>query len=238
MMALSDIVSKANVYIASNRETNFVPALKEIARWVTRIVNIFGLDSTPYVGDKIGWNNTNSDGTEASNKEEILMPYLRVLSTFRDRIRAQAIASQTKQVPSQDLLTLCDILRDDELPPLGVSLDDRDSATALVKIAPAEELLAIKAEKDRKAAEKEATQSAARKQREEIERKKLDQGKISPAEMFKPPHCYDYEAWDETGLPTKVKGGEEVTKSRGKKLKKDQARQEAARKKWIAANTL
>lgn len=235
MQILSEIVQKANVYMLNNKDSFSLPAVKEIARWVTRIVNIFGLDSNPYVGDKIGWGDANaSESDGAANKEEILMPYLRVLSSFRDRIRAMAIANK-EGVSSKELLTVCDVLRNDELPPLGVSLDDRDTAVALVKLVSPEELQAQKAEKERKATEKEANRLALKAEREAAEKKRLEAGKLNPSEMFKPPHSDEFEEWDAEGLPTKIKGGEEVAKSRGKKLKKDWERQKKLHEAWKAA---
>ena len=219
MHTLSDIVQRANVYMLNS--TFSLAAVKEIARWVTRIINIFGLDPTPYSGEKIGWNEATA---KTEDKEELLMPYLRVLSSFRDKIRNLAIGEK-EGVSPQELLAVCDVLRNNDLPPLGVSLDDRNSAVALVKLVPPEELLAQRAEKERKDAEKEANRLALRKEREEMERKKLEASKISPFEMFKPPHLDEFEEWDADGLPTKGKGGQEVTKNRLKKLKKDWARQ-------------
>jgi cysteinyl-tRNA synthetase len=50
------------------------------------------------------------------------MPYLRALSTFRDSVRQLAIAKAS----SNEVLALCDKLRDADLVPLGVALDDQE----------------------------------------------------------------------------------------------------------------
>lgn len=52
------------------------------------------------------------------------MPYLRVLSSFRDGIRQLAISKNDNTV--KDILKLCDKLRDDDLVSLGVALDDQE----------------------------------------------------------------------------------------------------------------
>ena len=52
------------------------------------------------------------------------MPYLQVLSSFRDRVRRLAISKNEGAL--RDILLLCDKLRDVELVPLGVALDDQD----------------------------------------------------------------------------------------------------------------
>lgn len=50
------------------------------------------------------------------------MPYLTALSSFRDEVRRLAIA----KAPSKEILALCDKLRDVDLVPLGVALDDQE----------------------------------------------------------------------------------------------------------------
>lgn len=57
----------------------------------------------------------------ALQREQVLMPYLSALSTFRDQVRKLAIA---KADPSE-ILALTDRLRDYELAELGVALDDQ-----------------------------------------------------------------------------------------------------------------
>lgn len=52
------------------------------------------------------------------------MPYLRTLSSFRDEIRKLAITGGNDAV--KDILLLCDKLRDTDLVPLGVALDDQE----------------------------------------------------------------------------------------------------------------
>jgi cysteinyl-tRNA synthetase len=55
-------------------------------------------------------------------REAVLMPYLRTLSTFRDDLRKLALGGAT----GKDFLELCDRLRDNELVDLGVALDDQE----------------------------------------------------------------------------------------------------------------
>lgn len=53
------------------------------------------------------------------------MPYLSTLSTFRDDVRRLAMAKGENAL--KDILALCDRLRDSDLVPLGVALDDQES---------------------------------------------------------------------------------------------------------------
>ena len=60
------------------------------------------------------------------------MPYIRSLSSFRDGVRKVAIAANrentelAKAQALKDILALCDKLRDVDLVPLGVALDDQE----------------------------------------------------------------------------------------------------------------
>lgn len=52
------------------------------------------------------------------------MPYLHTLSSFRDGVRSLAIAKE--ETALKDILALSDKLRDVDLVPLGVALDDQE----------------------------------------------------------------------------------------------------------------
>ena len=55
------------------------------------------------------------------------MPYLRVLSSFRDGVRRLAIAGGDNAL--KNVLLLSDQLRDVDLVPLGVALDDQEGTS-------------------------------------------------------------------------------------------------------------
>lgn len=59
-------------------------------------------------------------------REESLMPYLRSLSSFRDGVRR--LAMEKSDTALRDILALCDRLRDVDLVPLGVALDDQEGS--------------------------------------------------------------------------------------------------------------
>ena len=61
-------------------------------------------------------------------RDEILMPYLRALSAFRDEVRSKAI----EKAPLTDFLKLSDRLRDEDLIPLGVALDDQEGKLGFI----------------------------------------------------------------------------------------------------------
>ena len=46
----------------------------------------------------------------------------------------------------------------------------------------------------------------------------------------------EYSAWDDEGVPTRDAAGEELTKSRAKKIRKDWERQKKLHEAWLATN--
>lgn len=65
------------------------------------------------------------DDLATAQRDAVLMPYLRALSSFRDQVRQLAMSNAA----SSDILALCDRLRDEEMVELGVALDDQDGAS-------------------------------------------------------------------------------------------------------------
>jgi cysteinyl-tRNA synthetase len=61
------------------------------------------------------------------------MPYLRALSSFRDGVRRLAMDKGNDAL--KDILALCDNLRDTDLVPLGVALDDQPGTSPLTSVA-------------------------------------------------------------------------------------------------------
>ncbi|KAH4104428.1 cysteine--tRNA (Cys) ligase [Parastagonospora nodorum] len=227
----------------------------DVARYITRMVRIFGLDGSadPYDGG-IGWAGIDipSEAKEfvyavsrdrdevrkhavagdlsgevledilaqhkpAQKQEAAAVPYAEVLSTFQENLRDLA----AKNAPTKDFLALCDQLRDTHLWDLGIYLEDRENAPAMVRPVDAE-LQAARTQKEAIARAK--AEAKAKREAEEAEKKakQAEQAKINPKDMFR---TAEYSAWDDEGLPTKDAKGEEVTKGKSKKLKKEWEKQ-------------
>lgn len=204
MNEILDLISKTNVYMQGKPNASVV---RQVGEWITYILRVFGLSDS-----KLGWDQT---GGSTSDAESQIMPYLRALSSFRDNVRKLAIGNAS----SSDILRLCDQLRDVEMVDLGVSLDDRENGTALVKLVPREELIRIrdeKAAKEREKAEKKAAQAA---EAERKRREREEKARINPFDMFK--EREEYGQFDTDGIPTHLASGEELPKSRRKKLQKE-----------------
>ena len=82
--------------------------------------------------DSLGFQTVQSG---AVNLEETILPYLNVLSKFRDEVRTEARANKATA-----LLQLCDDLRDNVLPDLGVLIEDLADRT-VVKLCDRETLM-------------------------------------------------------------------------------------------------
>ncbi|CAG8441231.1 7243_t:CDS:10 [Acaulospora colombiana] len=220
MLEIMDLVNKTNVYISAGRNSINVNAVELIARYVTKMLRIFGvMEST--ATEEIGFGTSEKQGISSNEKEDLILPYLRVLSGFRDNVRE--LARQKKA--HEEFLLISDKLRDTELVDLGVSLDDQEDGKALVKLVDRDELIKSREERLRAQAEKAAKKEAAAKAKEEEKRKRLEQGKIDPEMMFKEAKDEEgkdlYSAFDEMGIPTHDNNGEELSKNRVKKLKKE-----------------
>ncbi|KAF8835344.1 cysteinyl-tRNA synthetase [Paxillus ammoniavirescens] len=216
---LRDMVSRTNVYVNSRGKSLNVALVEQSARWVGDMLRMFGLGG----GEKLelGWGQDVTDSASAVNREEVLMPYLRALSSFRDGVRRLAIAKGDDSL--KEILKLCDRLRDEDLVPLGVALDDQEDGKALVKLVPPSDLIKARDEKRQKLEAQAARQATLAQAEQQKRLAKLDKGRTPPEELFKPPHVPEgtYSQWNEQGIPTADENGEKLSKSREKKLLKE-----------------
>lgn len=214
--AIRDLISHSNVYIRDHKANLNALLLRKIASYITELLHIFGAIAGPRGG--IGFPVGGSAGT--ADLEETVMPYLSALSEFRTAVREQA-----RTLKASEILALCDQIRDDTLPNLGVRLEDRDGAPSALKLVDRELLL-----KEREAKRAEEAKKAAEKERKKAEAAaaaaaKDAQRRINPVDMFRA-ETDKYSAWDERGLPTHDAEGKEISKGQQKKLQKLQQAQE------------
>lgn len=261
MHAISELITKYN---SADKSTLNSKDVEEAARFVTSIVNVFGLNGTGTVDSfEIGWS-----GIDVPEEAK---PFLYPLSTMRDSLRQAARSTegvnydQVSQIITQgrtpeqqevtetaipyaslltdfqtrvtsleesdglgkEVLALCDRVRDIDLFDLGIYLEDRDNQPALVRPV-TRELIQARQEKAAKAQQK--LTEKANKEKEALQR--LEKGKLSHLEMFR---TNEYSAWDNEGIPTHDAAGEEINKTRGKKLRKDWERQKKLHDSWLAS---
>ncbi|XP_071809472.1 cysteine--tRNA ligase, cytoplasmic-like [Asterias amurensis] len=203
------LIGQCNIYMQERRSAKVAPnrmLLQNTAAFVTKMLRIFGaIEGDEPIGFPMNGAGKNS------NVEETVMPYLQVLSEFREQVRQTA-----RQQKAVDILKLCDALRDEILPDLGVRLEDRDEGAAVVKLVDKETIL-----RERELAKQQAEEK--RKKKEEAKRKELEkqaakeaQRRIPPSQMFLQ-ETSKYSAFDDKGMPTHDAEGKELS---GKLLKK------------------
>jgi cysteinyl-tRNA synthetase len=229
---LRDLVSRTNVYITSRANELDVRVVESIARWVGSMLRMFGLGE----GDpsELGWGQLSQDGTTSVNREEAVMPYLRVLSSFRDGIRQLAISKGDGA--AKEILALCDKLRDSDLVPLGVALDDQEDGKALVKLVDPAELIRTREEKRAQVEAKAAKKAAGQELERQKKLQKLERGSVPPEQLFKPPNIPEgvYGSWDDRGLPLTDGEGKELSKNQTKKVQKEWATQKKLHEEYLA----
>ncbi|TNM90586.1 hypothetical protein fugu_002875 [Takifugu bimaculatus] len=214
------LVGQSNSYIASRKNAKLRPnrmLMESIACYLTSMLKIFGaVEESASIGFPVGGQNANID------LESTVMPYLSVLSDFRADVRK--IAREQKVTA---LLQLCDVVRDDTLPELGVRLEDHEGLPTVVKLVDRETLMKEREEKKKMEEEKRLKKEEAARRKQEQEMAKLAKMKISPCEMFLT-ETDKYSKFDETGkhfrprtgFPTHDAEGKELSKGQAKKLRK------------------
>lgn len=154
-------------------------------------------------------------------------PYFKVLHGFHASLTS--IPTTTPTTLSQDILQLCDRVRDTDLWGLNIYLEDREAPQpALIRrVTPA--LRAARQERD----ERDQQREAVKVERAREAQAKADKGRLSPMDMFR---TDEYSVWDQDGIPVRDKEGKEITKSRAKKLRKEWERQKKLHEGWVEAH--
>ena len=196
--------------------------LTNVARYITSILRVFGLvnDTT-----EIGFPLESAGG--GASKEQLLTPFLDILTNFREAVRIAAINGDTKAV-----LAAADNLRDMILPDVGVRMEDKGSGKDVVTVWKLDDPEVLRKER----ALKEEAKAAKDAQKAELAKKQAERdakAKISPKEMFLS-LTELYSAFDSEGFPTHDKAGETLSKAAIKKLIKEKEKQEEVYSKYLA----
>ncbi|XP_011785503.1 PREDICTED: cysteine--tRNA ligase, cytoplasmic isoform X2 [Colobus angolensis palliatus] len=177
MEEMRALVSQCNLYMAARKAVRKRPnraLLENIALYLTHMLKIFGaIEEESSLGFPVGGSGTGLD------LESTVMPYLQVLSEFREGVRKIA---REQKVP--EVLQLSDALRDDILPELGVRFEDHEGLPTVVKLVDRNTLLKEREEKRQVEEEKRKKKEEAARRKQEQEAAKLAKMKIPPSEMF------------------------------------------------------
>lgn len=209
---IRDLVRACNVYItdkiASANHRSAV-LLKDVGIYVAEVLKAFGVIE---LYRSSGFSEERS-AAASGNVEEIAMPFVEALSEFREKIREFAV-----DIKATKLLEMCDDIRDEVLPKLGVRLEDLPGQTS-IKFVDSETLLKEKEMKLKMEEEKRRIKELKKQQQEAAEAAKNARNKIPPWEMFKL-ETNKYSKFDEKGIPTHDIEGKELSKGQLKKLLK------------------
>jgi len=171
MEQIRQLISTTNIYMNTTNATINRLLLRNIAVYITRLINIFGLNSSVSNVDDIGFSRSTEQQVSAVNVEDIAMPYVEQFALFRDAVRTQAIAVKNKEI-----LTLCDHVRNEILPELGVRLEDQAGTNkSTIKFCDPEVLRR----------EREQALLVEKSKQEEKERRKLEQQLAKEAKQAK-----------------------------------------------------
>ena len=190
--------------------------LRRRAKSKTRGISYQDLEPVPYPKRTL---------TEAQSQREA--PFRDILEKFNKSL----IELNDSQSLAKDVLQLSDRLRDVDLWERDVYLEDRDGDLPALIRPVTRELRASRQAKEKAIQEKQREKEQREQNKKKDETLKADKGKQDPMTMFR---TEEYSAWDADGIPTEDKDGEEITKSRRKKLTKDWERQKKLHEAYLA----
>jgi cysteinyl-tRNA synthetase len=228
LIQLSNLINSVNCYFKDKKGIKIeINLIKQIAIYITKLLKIFGLIDDNQNENEIGFTSTTTSSNNYNNKKEIIYPYVKVLSEFREKVRELG-----KEMKSTELLSLCDELRDKILPSLAVKLDDKEigengKLSTLIKIddddlnKKPEELrkeIELKWQLEEKLKlEKQLEKEKKRNELARIQAEKEEEKKRPPNELFIR-QLDKYSKFDELGLPTHDQTGKELSQNQRKKL--------------------
>ncbi|GMF17835.1 unnamed protein product [Phytophthora lilii] len=242
-----DLVSRANSYLLAKRGDSEAPeeVLVSLTDYVLEVLDLFGLEELhaefsammrrrfAAPGEISQQHLDKNQDLVSRNEQEAL---LRSLLKFRAAVREEALRDP-KQPGNSRVLGLCDTLRNEELPPLGIQIEDLAPGRSVFKLlSPAEREAAQAEAKGPEEASQEEDKAAFALKQKQRELEALMQ--IAPAEFFKksPEFAGRFDTFDEDGFPTH-EDGEPLTKSQRKKLAKKLAKHEKSYVKYWDARS-
>lgn len=231
--ALTNLVKECN-----KRSSVDLILLKDIASYIKKLLDVFGASFDEINFDRF-FNNTTQDGQLASSSvqadnTEMIMKYIDVLGQFRAEIRRISKSGDAQQSVKQ-ILSLCDDIRDQTLPNLGVRLEDKevDGASYVVKLVDPETLARERALNEKRELDKKLKEETKKMEMLKLQQQREEKAKVPPSEMFKS-QLDKYSKFDEKGMPTHDSTGKEISKSALKKLQRLYAEQEARYTKYLS----
>ena len=215
-----DLIKKTYEY---QEKTEKVKTLKlhliyTVGKYISDILKCLGL---VYNTDFVDYFRTSGEGDSNKNAEEILTPYMDVLTKFRHEVKNAIVVEKDEK----KILKLCDQLRDDILPELGVRIEDKGNEGSLWKFFDKEQYMKEK--------EKEKELKENKKKQKEEEAKQREMKLSMSAKEYYATLTDKYSAFDELGIPIKNAKGNDISKEQYNKLKKEFAKHDKQHQKWL-----
>ena len=261
MLVISELVTAFN---SLDRNLVSLKAVTDTVKWVTYMVNLLGLNGdTGSDSELIGWSGVSIPEAakpyiyplsqvrdklrhKARSEGGITQADLDLIKQLKDVASSKENPDTTiyqkivndfaghleklkeSQRLSNDILLLCDRVRDVDLWNQGIYLEDRPGNEPAIVRPVTKELLQTREEKEIRDQQKQK----AKVEREREAAAKIEKGRQSHLDMYR---TSEYSAWDAEGIPTKDSKGQDVVKSRSKKMRKDWERQKKLHETWLEA---
>ncbi|KAG3234706.1 Cysteine--tRNA ligase [Phytophthora idaei] len=237
---LLELASRGNTYLLAQRGDTETPeeVLISLTDYVLEVLDLFGLEGLHAEFSAMmrrrftapGHSQTQQtlDGSDELVSRDEQEALLRSLLKFRASVREEALLNP-KQPGNARILALCDALRNEELPPLGIQIEDLAPGRSVFK-------LLSHAERQAGAVAAENTEAKAAQALKQKQQEFEALLQITPAEFFKksPEFAGRFDTFDADGVPTH-EDGEPLTKSQRKKLAKKLAKHEKSYTKYWEA---
>ena len=215
-----DLIKKTYEYQekAEKVKTLKLHLIYTVGKYISDILKCLGL---VYNTDFVDYFRTSGEGDSNKNAEEILTPYMDVLTKFRHEVKNAIVVEKDEK----KILKLCDQLRDDILPELGVRIEDKGNEGSLWKFFDKEQYMKEK--------EKEKELKENKKKQKEEEAKQREMKLSMSAKEYYATLTDKYSAFDELGIPIKNAKGNDISKEQYNKLKKEFAKHDKQHQKWL-----
>ena len=188
-----------------------------VAKFVSDILKCLGL---VYNTDFVDYFRL-SENDAGKNAEEIISPFMDIITKFRHEVKNAIVVEKDEK----KILKLCDQLRDETLPELGVRIEDKGNEGSIWKFFDKEQ---YKKEKEK---EKELKENKKKQKEEEAKQREM---KLSmSAKEYYATLTDKYSAFDEQGIPIKNAKGNDISKEQYNKLKKEFAKHDKQHQKWL-----
>lgn len=206
------LVKATNVYIAQPVDKIKIPLVRQISKFIFKILSCFG------IYEDSDFPNVSGEG------QQQLQQIMDAFCAFRDAVKNNAKAEDAAKI----LFRISDELRDDVLPQFGVQIEDKGKDASIWKFDDPAKLMKRRADALAEK-QKKADEAAAKKALDE--KKKSTPGK----DWFRTFETAAYSKFDETtGLPTHKADGKPLNDQIKNKLQKTINSQEAKYQKWLA----